>query len=136
MSNTVSQDKKLYSFDQKDIVGGFEHCSLFLLMQEVDIRKSNTIPKTFITQYLTWINFIFSSAQESIFYFLVRIEEKLTYMIDHYTLLVRITIQFLTPLNVVCSGGTYSLKSTPNYRFLRNFSWKFYLLSEFLPEIC
>ena len=31
---------------------------------------------------------------------------------------------------------TYSLKSTPNDRFLRNFSWQFYLLLEFLPEIC
>ena len=30
---------------------------------------------------------------------------------------------------------TYTLKSTLNYTFLRNFSWQFYLLSEFLPEI-
>ena len=33
-------------------------------------------------------------------------------------------------------GGTYSLKSTPNDKFLRNFSWQFELLSEFFPEIC
>ena len=32
------------------------------------------------------------------------------------------------------SGETYSLKSTPNDWFLRNFSWQFYLLSEFLFE--
>ena len=35
------------------------------------------------------------------------------------------------------SAGTYSLKSTPNHRFLSNFSWQFfYLHSEFLSEIC
>ena len=34
------------------------------------------------------------------------------------------------------SDGTYSLKSTLNNWFLRSFSWQFYLLSEFLPEIC
>ena len=33
-------------------------------------------------------------------------------------------------------GGTKSLKSSPIDRFLRNFSWQFNLLSEFLPEIC
>ena len=33
------------------------------------------------------------------------------------------------------SDGTYILKSTPNYRFLRNSSCDFYLLSQFLPEI-
>ena len=35
-------------------------------------------------------------------------------------------------------GGTYSLKSIPNdkFFFLKNFSWRIYLLSEFLPEIC
>ena len=32
------------------------------------------------------------------------------------------------------SGGTYSFKSTPNDRFLRNFPWQFYLLSVFLAE--
>ena len=42
----------------------------------------------------------------------------------------------LCVLILYMSGGTYSLKSTPNDRFLRNFSWQFYLLSEFLPEIC
>ena len=43
----------------------------------------------------------------------------------------------LCVLILYISGGTYSLKSTPNdWFFLRNFSWQFYLLSEFLPEIC
>ena len=54
--------------------------------------------------------------------------------------LVRITTYFLTPLMLsvlilYMSGGTYSLKSTPNGRFLIKFSWQFYLFSEFLPEI-
>ena len=31
------------------------------------------------------------------------------------------------------SGGTYNLRSTPNYRVLRNFSSEFYLVSRFLP---
>ena len=48
--------------------------------------------------------------------------------------------QLLTPLMssaliVYMSGETYSLKSTSNDRFLRNFSQQFYLLSQFLPEI-
>ena len=30
----------------------------------------------------------------------------------------------------------HSIKSIPNDRFLRSFSWQFYLLSEFLQEIC
>ena len=34
------------------------------------------------------------------------------------------------------SGMTYSLKSTPNDRFLIIFSWQFCLLLEFLPEVC
>ena len=35
------------------------------------------------------------------------------------------------------SGGTYSLKSTSNNKFFeKNFRGNFYLLSEFLPEIC
>ena len=37
---------------------------------------------------------------------------------------------------ILCiSGGTYSLNSRSR-DFLRNFSWQFYLLSGFLPEIC
>ena len=32
----------------------------------------------------------------------------------------------LCRLILYVSGGTYSLKSTPNDRFLRNFSWQFY----------
>ena len=58
----------------------------------------------------------------------------------------------LSVLILYISGGTYSLTSTSNDKFLRNFfllailftvrdfflinfSWQFYLLSEFLPEI-
>ena len=34
-------------------------------------------------------------------------------------------------------GQTRSLKLTPNDKFFyETFSWQFYLLSEFLPEIC
>ena len=63
-----------------------------------------------------------------------------TYIIGHYSS-VRITTQFLTPLTLCAliirmRGGTYSLNSIPNDRFFRSFSCKFYLLSEFLPEIC
>ena len=42
----------------------------------------------------------------------------------------------LCALILYMSDRTYSLTSTPNDRFLRNFSWQFYLLSEFFPEIC
>ena len=42
----------------------------------------------------------------------------------------------LCVLILYISGGTYSLKSISNDRFLRNFSGQFYLLSEFLPENC
>ena len=64
-----------------------------------------------------------------------------TYIIGHYNPSVRIIDLVSHTTYVVCvnfyiSGGTYSLKSTPNDRFLRNFSWQFYLLLEFLPEIC
>ena len=46
--------------------------------------------------------------------------------IGHYNHSIRITIKFLTPLTfcvlILCMcGGTYSLKSTSNDRFLRNF---------------
>ena len=49
-----------------------------------------------------------------------------TYIIGHYNPSVSITIQLLIPLNlstlILCiSGWTYSLKSTPNYIFLRIF---------------
>ena len=50
-----------------------------------------------------------------------------TYIIGRWNPLVRITTQLLT-LFMLCvlflhvSGGAYSLKSIPNYRFLRNFS--------------
>ena len=91
-----------------------------------------------------------------------------TYIISYYNPSVRITAQLLTSL-MLCrlilyvSGGTYSLTSTPNDRFLRNFfmaglftlrvfartllrgsrqrnifhtSWQVYLLLKFLPGIC
>ena len=39
-------------------------------------------------------------------------------------------------VSILCmSGMTYSLISTLNYRFLKNFSWQFYLFSKFLLEI-
>ena len=65
----------------------------------------------------------------------------ITYTIIHYNPSVRISRKLLTPLNLCAlilyiSSGNYSLKSTPNDRLLINFSWQFYLLSEFLPEIC
>ena len=41
----------------------------------------------------------------------------------------------LCALILYMSGGSYSLKSTPNDRFLRSSSWQFYLYSDFLPEI-
>ena len=57
-----------------------------------------------------------------------------TYIIDPYKLSVRIIdLLFLTPL-MLCvlilyiSGGKYSLKSTPNDKFLGNFSWQFYFI--------
>ena len=42
----------------------------------------------------------------------------------------------LCVLILYISGQTYSLKLIPNDRFIRNSLWQFYLLSEFLPEIC
>ena len=56
-----------------------------------------------------------------------------TYIIHHHNPLVRITTWLLTPLMLCAlflsmSGATYSLKSTLNNRFVRNFSWQFYLL--------
>ena len=59
------------------------------------------------------------------------------YIIDHYNPSVRIIDLVSHTTYVVCVNfihGTYSLKSTPNDRFLRNFSWQFYLLSEFLTH--
>ena len=64
-----------------------------------------------------------------------------TYIIGHYKpfsqdyKLVSNTTYVVFVLILSTSGGTYSLKSISNNRFLRNFSWQFYLLSEFLPEI-
>ena len=52
-----------------------------------------------------------------------------TNIFTHTTLMLCVLILYI-------SGGAYSLKSTLNADFLRNFSWQFYLLSEFLPEIC
>ena len=64
-----------------------------------------------------------------------------TYIIGHYNPTVRMIDLVSHNTYVVCAfldikGGSYSLKLTPNYGFLRNFSWQFYLLSEFLIAIC
>ena len=64
-----------------------------------------------------------------------------TYIIGHYNPSVRITSWLLTSpmlraLILYISSGTYSWKSTKNDRFLRSFSWQFYLLSVPLLEIC
>ena len=65
-----------------------------------------------------------------------------SYIIFHYNPLVG-NIDFVSKTLMLCililctSGGTYSLKSTPNDRFfLWIFHGNFYLLSEFLPENC
>ena len=55
----------------------------------------------------------------------------ITYLIGHYNSSVRITTQHLTSLTLPAlilylSGGTCSLKSTSNDRFLRSFSQQFY----------
>ena len=52
------------------------------------------------------------------------------HIIVHYNPSVRMKTQLLIPLMF------YSLTSTPSNRFLRSFSWQFFLLSEFLPEFC
>ena len=63
-------------------------------------------------------------------------------IIGDYNHSVRLTTKFLTSLYILCTlvlymnGRSYGLKSTSNDRFLRNLSWQFYLLSEFLPDIC
>ena len=41
----------------------------------------------------------------------------------------------LHELIIYISGRIYSLKTTSNGNFLRNFPWEFYLLPVFLPEI-
>ena len=64
-----------------------------------------------------------------------------TYIMNHYNPSVGITAQLFTPL-MLCdlilymSGGSYSLTSTPNDKFLRNFFMAGLLFSELLPEIC
>ena len=62
-------------------------------------------------------------------------------IIGHFNLLVRIidlvSDTILCVLILYISGGTYSLNSTPNDRFFEKlFMAIFYLLSEFLPDIC
>ena len=66
-----------------------------------------------------------------------------TYIIGHCNPSVRIINLVSHTTYVVCviflyiSGAIYSLKSIPNDKFLlRNFSRQFYLLPEFLLEIC
>ena len=43
---------------------------------------------------------------------------------------------YVVCVNFITVQGTYSLNSFPNDKFLRNLSWQFYLLSQFLPDIC
>ena len=65
-----------------------------------------------------------------------------TYIIGHYKPLVRIINLVSHKTYVVCvnfwyiSGGTYSLKSTPNDRFFwETFSWQFlFMVFSFLPK--
>ena len=42
----------------------------------------------------------------------------------------------LCMLILYISGGTYSLKSTPNDRFFEKLFMEIFIYSEFLPEIC
>ena len=42
-----------------------------------------------------------------------------TYIIGQYNIYIRVLILSM-------SSGTYSLKLSPEYRFLRNLSWQFY----------
>ena len=56
-----------------------------------------------------------------------RFDEPTHYLLDYNKL--RLIILFM-------SSGTYILKSAPIVIFLINFSWQFYLPSEFMLEIC
>ena len=77
---------------------------------------------------------------------LIQIKSKSNYFDRHYSVfcgMVRIIDLVSQTTYVVCvkflyiSGGGYSLNSTPSEIFLRSISWQFYyLLSEFLQEIC
>ena len=69
------------------------------------------------------------------------LHNRLLNIIHNCNSLVRITADLLTPLMLCAlilyvSGETYSLTSTPNEIFFRNFTWQFCLIPEFLPEIC
>ena len=71
---------------------------------------------------------------------IVIVEAKLSAVV-RYNSSVNITAYILIPLMssvliLYMSDETYSLKITLKYRYLRNFSWQFYLFSLFLPEIC
>ena len=60
-----------------------------------------------------------------------RIEKhRYTYIIGHYNTSVEITTYLLTPL-MLCELIVYM-----NDRTYRRLSWQFYLLTQFLPEIC
>ena len=64
-----------------------------------------------------------------------------TDVIAHYNHSVWIAMELLTP-HMLCvlilslSGAAYSLKFTPNNKFLKTISWQFNLLAECLPESC
>ena len=65
-----------------------------------------------------------------------------TYIIGHYNPSVRIIDLVSHTTYGVCVNFIHKLRDlqfkvdSERQMFLRNFSWQFYLLSEFLPEIC
>ena len=65
-----------------------------------------------------------------------------TYITDHYNPSVRIIDLVSHATYVVCVNFIYKWRNlqfkvdSERQTFLRNFSWQFYLLSEFVPEIC
>ena len=60
----------------------------------------------------------------------------ITYIIDDYNPSVRIIRLVSNTTYVVYVNCTHKLRDLQFKDFLRNLSWQFYLLSEFLPEKC
>ena len=91
-----------------------------------------------------------SSIQKKKFFFFAKIDSIVKFLVglintkfaQHiYTFghSVRITIKLLAPvmlcaLILYMSGGTYSLKSTPNNRFVRSISWQFVYSQSFCQK--
>ena len=72
-----------------------------------------------------WLEETFRYSDHTIYYTILKLYLH-THIIGHYNPSVRITALLLTPLMLCAfilyvSGGTYSLTSTPNDRFFRNF---------------